>query len=573
MKTKIFLTSMLVMAMACPAFAATGTATAENGYGELADDTVAEDCGGAALTFNGEPKTSGTITYTANWDPDKCTIGFNYNGGSNTNALSVYSEYGTGAYNDATYQNRMTTSANPVDLTGVRGQQIAADLDANLPSGEDANNVEDLAFENNNDLSSITGYRPLKGFYASTSSNGNPYIGDDGYITADGTNAASSIAKEDGNCPTTTWYAQWNCFKAKPKTPTLPGYTFDYWSDAPDPTSANEIPLDENGYVCLNSNTTLHAQWIHDEYDVTYLAGGAHGMNAANGNNETTYVDSPYYMGDTVTVEDLGTIGFTLDGHSFTGWLCDNNIGTKDPNNVNNNKFTMPESDVECTAQWEWTMHTVTYLAGDSNNDGTGTSATGTTAGLTDKHMGETITVASNGFSLPGYSFAGWSCDSGIGSKNPNTTFEMPDTNVTCTAQWSTSSYPLTYNCNNGGDGTDPVDANSPYAYNTNVTILSNQSTCNEPAGKHFKSWKCMSGATELTITNNTITMPAGAVECSAQWTNVINLEWYDPIDGDYIDGEPETCDYGEPGDISPIAAPSKTGYTFTGWTVTDWRE
>ena len=97
MKNKIFLTSMLAMVMACPAIAATGTATLDGEDGFLASDTTEESCKGNALTWNGTEYSNGTVTYTAQWTPETYVV--TYNAGS----------HGTGGYvdtNGATYDQQ-----------------------------------------------------------------------------------------------------------------------------------------------------------------------------------------------------------------------------------------------------------------------------------------------------------------------------------------------------------------------------------------------------------------------------------------------------------------------------------
>jgi len=111
---------------------------------------------------------------------------------------------------------------------------------------------------------------------------------------------------------------------------------------------------------------------------------------------------------------------------------------------------------------------------------------------------------------LPGRSFEGWSC---VGATVVNGGFKMPYNDVTCTAQWTITKYPLTYRCNNGGvGGTAP--AGGQYAAGENITIASDtdKGNCNVPSGRYFTGWSCTDGLTGET------TMPGHAVVCDGQW-------------------------------------------------------
>ena len=89
------------------------------------------------------------------------------------------------------------------------------------------------------------------------------------------------------------------------------------------------------------------------------------------------------------------------------------------------------------TAQYQAIDYTVSF------DEGTGT---GTMNSLTNQHVGDTITLPSNGFTAPsGYTFSGWSCDNDIGNKAANEQFTMPANDVTCTAQWTDTEWNIKY--------------------------------------------------------------------------------------------------------------------------------
>ena len=158
-------------------------------------------------------------------------------------------------------------------------------------------------------------------------------------------------------------------------------------------------------------------------YTVSFLAGSAGGTTPSGSVAPLTDKNS----GDTIT---LPSNGFTVpSGYTFNGWSCNQGIGNKAAGST----FTMPAGNVTCTAQWDAINYTVSFSAGSAG----GTTPSGSTSSLTGKHIGDTITLPSSGFTAPsGFTFNGWSCNQGIGNKAVGETFTMPASNVTCTAQW-----------------------------------------------------------------------------------------------------------------------------------------
>ena len=178
MKNKLFLTSMLVMLTAVPAFAATNTATTlglnSDDSGQIGPDSTAENCYGNALTFENDVATGGTVIYTAGWTPHQCEIILNTDdydennnstgkGGDNsTNYPStLYTKYGVGVYLDSLRTQQMTygqTPTNPLSVTPV-GKGVTLALNVNLPpvyAGTAPSN------------SSVNGALAFNGFWANT---------------------------------------------------------------------------------------------------------------------------------------------------------------------------------------------------------------------------------------------------------------------------------------------------------------------------------------------------------------------------------------------------------------------
>ena len=86
--------------------------------------------------------------------------------------------------------------------------------------------------------------------------------------------------------------------------------------------------------------STTNTPILADNYTVTYDGNAPEGCTASNipGSNQ-------YSVYSTVEISDTVPV---CEGYQFKGWK----IATKDVTKINNNYFTMPESDVEIKAEW-----------------------------------------------------------------------------------------------------------------------------------------------------------------------------------------------------------------------------
>ncbi|MGN0543781.1 MAG: InlB B-repeat-containing protein, partial [Acutalibacteraceae bacterium] len=133
-----------------------------------------------------------------------------------------------------------------------------------------------------------------------------------------------------------------------------------------------------------------------------------------------------------------------------------------------------------------------------------------------------------------GYTFAGWT---------PAVPTTMPAENVTVKAQWTINQYTITFDTD-GGSEVAPITQD----YNTDVTAPANPTK----TGYTFDGW-------DKEIPTK---MPAENVTITAKWT----INQYTITFGDTGDSviAPITQDYGTA--ITAPANPTKTGYTFAGW-------
>ena len=199
----------------------------------------------------------------------------------------------------------------------------------------------------------------------------------------------------------------------------------------------------------------------------------------------------------------------TKTGYSFAGW--DKEIPT-----------TMPAEDMTIKAQWIINQYTISF-----DTDG------GSTIAPVTQDYNSEVTAPENP-TKTGYSFAGWD------KEIPAT---MPAENMTIKAQWTINQYTISFDTD-GGSTIAPVTQD----YNSEVTAPENPTK----TGYSFAGWD-----KEIPTT-----MPSEDMTIKAQWTINQYTISFDTDGGSTI--APITQDYNT--DVTAPEAPTKTGYSFTGW-------
>ena len=193
-------------------------------------------------------------------------------------------------------------------------------------------------------------------------------------------------------------------------------------------------------------------------------------------------------------------------GYHFKKWQVESPAGLV----ITNNKFTMPDSNVEVKAIFEEdaptapTEHTVRFNA----NGGGGTMADVT-------GVSGSYTLPACGFTEPeGKQFKGWST-SADGSVISGTTYEV-SSDTTFYAIWESKEYSIIVT-----DGKATIGAGSEIskaAQGTTITLTANAA----PDGKVFDKWVVESGNTTLEDANSettTFIMPDSEVSVKATYT------------------------------------------------------
>ena len=295
------------------------------------------------------------------------------------------------------------------------------------------------------------------------------------------------------------------------------GHTFKGWYDneslTGDPVTA--IGGTETG------NKEYWAKWEINQYTITFdTAGGS----------EIAPITQDY--GTAVTAPEPPA----KPGYTFTGW----NPALP---------ATMPAENLTVTAQWTVNQYTITY-----DLDG------GTAEGNPDTYTVETDAFTLKNPTRPGYTFTGWSGTGLTGEDNLTVTIPKGSTgNRSYTAHWSLNTYSITYDLNGGTASGNP----------TSYTVESATITLNQPTktGYTFTGWS----GTDLTGEDNlTVTIPAGSTgdrSYTAHWSLNTYSITYD-LDGGTASGNPDF--YTVESSTITLNPPTRTGYTFIGWSGTD---
>ena len=190
-------------------------------------------------------------------------------------------------------------------------------------------------------------------------------------------------------------------------------------------------------------------------------------------------------------------------GYHLKEWQVESPTGLV----ITNNKFTMPDSNVEVKAIFEEdappapTEHTVTVTSG---GNGTASASPAKTV------AGAEITLSAT--PDKGYHLKEWQVESPAGLVITNNKFTMPDTNVAIKAIFEEDAPPapteFTITVKTDGNGTASASPAKAVA-GTEITL-----TAMPNEGYHFKEWQVISG--DVTIKDDKFTMPEGNVEIKA---------------------------------------------------------
>lgn len=246
--------------------------------------------------------------------------------------------------------------------------------------------------------------------------------------TAPGTPASRTVPYNTAASDTSGWTTG--------DTGKIPGYRFDGWYTAPNGGGRYDFNTP------LTDNVTVYAHWIGNGYTVRFAGNGATGGN-------TPDQAFQYNIG-----QNLRRNGFTRDGYTFTGWKRADNQQAYGDGQWVTNLTTQPDGIVTMVAQWSANEAHIRY----NPNPPAGKTAGGNGTPNWDGHTGDTPAIGGNGWTIDGYTFAGWTtnADGGGVKYAPGASWTANGT-LTLYAQWTPGEAGLTYDGNGATGGkTDP---------------------------------------------------------------------------------------------------------------------
>ena len=216
----------------------------------------------------------------------------------------------------------------------------------------------------------------------------------------------------------------------------IPGYRFDGWYTAPN--GGNKYDFN----TPLTNNVTVYAHWIGNGYTVRFTGNGATG----GGTPDQAF---QYNIG-----QNLHRNGFVRDGYTFTGWKRADNQQAYGDGQWVTNLTTQPNGIVTMVAQWSANEAHIRY----NPNPPAGKTTGGQGTPNWDGHTGDTPTIGQNGWTIDGYTFAGWATSpDGSGARYAPGARWTANGTLTLYAQWTPGQASLTYDGNGATGGkTDP---------------------------------------------------------------------------------------------------------------------
>ena len=264
--------------------------------------------------------------------------------------------------------------------------------------------------------------------------------------------------------------------------------------------------------------------------------------------------DVTFYDEDGTTVIDSQSVNYnqyatapadlTKTGYTFKGWTTDGGATTVSKATIDATQVT---ANVEYTAVYEVASYDVTFYKED-----------GTTVIDSQSVDYNEYATAPSDLTKTGYTFKGWTTDGGATLLSKATIDATAVTaNVEYTAVFEINSYDVTFY---DEDGTTVIDSQS-VDYNEYATAPADLTK----TGYTFKGWTTDGGAT----TASKATIDATQVTVNVEYTAVFEINSYDVTFYDE-DGttvlDSQSVDYNEY--ATAPTDPSKTGYTFKGWTT-----
>ena len=348
--------------------------------------------------------------------------------------------------------------------------------------------------------------------------------------TAPGTPASQTVPYNTAAADKSGWAAG--------DTGKIPGYRFDGWYTAPN--GGNKYDFN----TPLTGNVTVYAHWVGNGYTVRFAGNGATG----GGTPDQAF---QYNIG-----QNLHRNGFTRDGYTFTGWKRADNQQAYGDGQWVNNLTTQPNGIVTMVAQWSANEAHIRY----NPNPPAGKTTGGQGTPNWDGHTGDTPTIGQNGWTIDGYTFAGWATSpDGSGARYAPGARWTANGTLTLYAQWTPGQASLTYDGNGATGGkTDPQTGKT----DDKINVRDNGFTRD---GYTFVTWNTQADCKGNAVKPNSEWTLRGSSTLYACWAgNAQTLTYH----GNGATGGNTAAQSGKTGDELTTNANGFTrdGYTFVRW-------
>lgn len=348
--------------------------------------------------------------------------------------------------------------------------------------------------------------------------------------TAPGTPASRTVPYNTAASDTSGWTTG--------DTGKIPGYRFDGWYTAPSGGGRYDFNTP------FTDNVTVYAHWIGNGYTVRFAGNGATGGN-------TPDQAFQYNIG-----QNLRRNGFVRDGYTFTGWKRADNQQAYGDGQWVTNLTTQPDGIVTMVAQWSANEAHIRY----NPNPPAGKTAGGNGTPNWDGHTGDTPAIRGNGWTIDGYTFAGWTtnADGGGVKYAPGASWTANGT-LTLYAQWTPGEAGLTYDGNGATGGkTDPQNG----VTDQKVNVRQNGFTRD---GYTFVRWDTQADCRGKAVNPGDKWTLQGSSTLYACWTGNMQLLTYH---GNGATGGNTASQSGKTGDELTTNA---NGFTRDGYTFVEW--
>ena len=318
----------------------------------------------------------------------------------------------------------------------------------------------------------------------------------------------------------------------------IPGYRFDGWYTAPN--GGNKYDFN----TPLTGNVTVYAHWVGNGYTVRFAGNGATG----GGTPDQAF---QYNIG-----QNLRRNGFTRDGYTFAGWKRADNQQAYGDGQWVTNLTTQPNGIVTMVAQWSANEAHIRY----NPNPPAGKTTGGQGTPNWDGHTGDTPTIGQNGWTIDGYTFAGWATSpDGSGARYAPGARWTANGTLTLYAQWTPGQAGLTYDGNGATGGkTDPQTGKT----DEKINVRDNGFTRD---GYTFVTWNTQADCKGNAVKPNSEWTLRGSSTLYACWAGTAQTLTYH---GNGATGGNTAVQSGKTGDELTTNANGFTrdGYTFVRW-------